>query len=257
MSLNFDKVGRLLCQVEGGKNKDKVVAVATNSSDEDEITQSFTSLKLSGDAKFQQIPDPHTERQILYITGASGSGKSTYTANFIKKFKKSNKGYEVYCFSALKDDESLDVVNPKRIAIDERLVSDPIRVDDFEKSLVVFDDIDVISDKKQREAVYGLLNQILEVGRHHKIWCIITNHLPTAGKDTRRVLNECHSLTYFPHSGSAKGIKYLLTEYLGLEKGDIARIKKSKSRWATIFKNYPQIAMTEKELYLLAEDDDE
>ena len=35
----------------------------------------FNSLKLNADSKFQQMPDADTERQILYITGASGSGK--------------------------------------------------------------------------------------------------------------------------------------------------------------------------------------
>jgi Cdc6-like AAA superfamily ATPase len=255
MSLNYEKYGRFLSQIEGsGKDSKKIVSISTDN--EDEIHRPFTKIKLTGDNKFQQIPSIDCERQILYITGASGSGKSTYTANFIKKYKKMKKHSEIYCFSSLPDDVSLDVVNPKRIKIDESLVTNPINVKDFEDSLVVFDDIDVISDKKQREAVYSIMNQILEIGRHHKIWCIITNHLPTAGKDTRRVLNEAHSITYFPHSGSARGIKYLLCEYLGLDKKDISKIKKSKSRWATIFKNYPQIAMTDKEIYILAEDDD-
>ena len=34
------------------------------------------------------------------------------------------------------------------------------------------------------------------------------------------------------------------------------KIKKLKSRWATIFKNYPQIAMTEKDIWILADEDD-
>ncbi|MFM7981158.1 MAG: hypothetical protein ACKPKO_17760, partial [Candidatus Fonsibacter sp.] len=46
--------------------------------------------------------------------------------------------------------------------------------------------------------------QILEIGRHFKIHCIVTNHLPTNGKDTRRILNEAHTVTYFPHSAGGK-----------------------------------------------------
>ena len=108
----------------------------------------------------------------------------------------------------------------------------------------------VISDKKQREAVYSLLNQMLETGRHFKITVIITNHLSTAGKDTRRVLNEAHSVTFFPFSGSLKGLKYLLTEYLGIDKKEFADIKRKKSRWCTVFKNYPQVVMTESDIWL-------
>jgi hypothetical protein len=256
MSLNFDRIGRFLCKVDGGHYNNKIVSVSSSLVDEkDEYTKPFTKLTLQ-DGKFQQIPDPESERQILYITGASGSGKSTYTANYIKHYKKMFPKNEIYCFSALKEDESLDVVKPKRIMIDNTIWESPIQVDEFKDSLVVLDDIDVISDKKQREAVYNIMNQILETGRHFKITCIITNHLPTGGKDTRRVLNECHSVTYFPHSGTARGLKYLLTEYLGVDKYQMKKIKDLKSRWATVFKNYPTVMMTEKDIWLSANDDE-
>jgi len=252
--LTFDRVGRFLCVIDGGKHNSKAISVVSDTDHED-LLRTFNKLTLA-DGKFQQIPNPDTEREILYVTGASGSGKSTYTANYIKKYKKMFKNNEVYCFSALKDDTSLDVIEPKRVRIDDELVTNPIAVDEFANSLVVFDDIDVISDKKQREAVYSLLNQILEVGRHHKISCVITNHLPTAGRDTRRVLNECHSVTYFPHSGSGVGMKRLLQDYLGMDKQSILKIKKLKTRWCTIFKNYPTVAMTERDIWLMAADDE-
>jgi hypothetical protein len=257
MSLNFDRTGRFLCKVDGGAYNNKIISVSSSLHDQkDEYTKPFSTLTIP-DGKYQQIPDPETERQILYITGASGSGKSTYTANYIKHYKKMFPKNEVYCFSALKEDESLDVVKPKRIMIDDTVWKDPIEVGDFADSCVILDDIDVISDKKQREAVYNIMNQILETGRHFKITCIITNHLPTAGKDTRRVLNECHSVTYFPHSGTARGIKYLLQEYLGIDKHQMKKIKGLKSRWCTIFKNYPNVIMCEKDIWLSAADDDE
>ena len=101
-----------------------------------------------------------------------------------------------------------------------------------------------------------LLNEVLEVGRHIKVSCIITNHLPTNGKDTRRMLNECHSITYFPAAGSKVQLNRLLEQYIGMDKKDIKKAKQSGSRWVTVFKNYPQFVMTEKELYLLATDDD-
>jgi predicted AAA+ superfamily ATPase len=255
MSLNLDKVGRNLARIEGGKLNNKIVSVYTEGDDDDLIKKQFSNLKLNGESKFQQIPDPDTERQILYITGASGSGKSTYAAKYIKEYKKIFKNNSIYVFSALKDDESLDVVKPKRIIIDDSLYTNPLNVEDFESSMVIFDDIDVISDKKQREAVYNILNQILETGRHFRISCIITNHLSTAGKDTKRVLNECHSVIYFPFSGSGVGLKRLLVDYLGLDKKDIMKAKNCKSRWVCIFKNYPQIIMTERDMWMPASDD--
>ena len=103
--------------------------------------------------------------------------------------------------------------------------------------------------------MYDVLNQVLEIGRHYKIHCVVTNHLPTNGKDTRRILNEAHTVTYFPHSAGGK-IKYLLEEYVGLDKKQVAYMRKQNSRWCTIFKNYPQCYVVEHEIGLLNLHDD-
>ena len=57
------------------------------------------------------------------------------------------------------------------------LFRSPIK--EFENSVVIFDDIDVISGKKIREAVYTTLSQILEIGRHFRITCLVTSHQPS------------------------------------------------------------------------------
>lgn len=254
MAFNMDKIGRQICKVEGGKHNNKIISLFLE--EDDEINKKFDTLNLNSNSKFQHLPNSESEREILYVCGPSGSGKSTYTKNYIKQFKKLKKNYPIYLFSSLPDDPSIDDIEPKRIIIDDRLISDPITCEDLKNSLCIFDDIDVISNKKHRDAVYALLNSILEIGRHHSIYCILTNHLPTNGRDTRRILNECHSITYFPHSGGGRGMKYLLSEYLGMDKKTIKKIKNSKSRWATIFKNYPQFAMTENNLFLMNNEDD-
>ena len=133
--------------------------------------------------------------------------------------------------------------------------TDPIKVDELSESICIFDDIDVISEKKIREAVYDVLNQVLEVGRRYKIHCVVTNRLPTNGKETRRILNDAHTVTYFPHSAGGK-IKYTLEEYVGLDKKQIAYVKKQSSRACTIFKNYPQCYVLEREIGLLNLHDD-
>lgn len=257
MALNLDKIGRPLAIIEGGtKNKNKTVSISTNEAEEEDIKRAFRRIDLADDQKFQQVPNPDTERQIMYITGASGSGKSTYIAKYCKQYKKAFPDNEIYVFSALNEDESLDVISPKRIIIDERMISDPLGVDDFKDAMVIFDDIDVISNKKLRESVYQLLNALLETGRHTKSSVCISNHLPTAGRDTRRVLNESHSVIWFPHSGSGVGMKRLLCDYLGLDKDLNKKLKKMKTRWACCFKSYPSICMTERNMWLMADDDD-
>jgi len=176
----------------------------------------FKSSQISNDWKFQQVPNTKSEREILYITGRSGSGKSTYTRMYLEQYKKKYKNNPIYMFSSLKE-ESLDSVKPQRFKIDDRLHQDPIQVEDLKDSIVIFDDIDVISNRKIKEAVYNILNQVLEIGRHYKISCIVTNHLPTNGNWTRRILNESSCFVYFPASSSGK-IKYVLTEYIDIDK---------------------------------------
>ena len=111
---------------------------------------------------------------------------------------------EVYLFSALTEDESLDEVKPKRFIMDERMVSEPIRAEDLKDSLCLFDDIDVLPNKKIKEAVYQILNEILQIGRHHRISCIVKNHLPTNFQWTRIILNESHIVVYFPAAATKK-----------------------------------------------------
>jgi len=260
--LNLNKVGRPLAKIDGGKYSGHVVSVSdqflnSNGKEEkDNLIKEFRQLKIANDSKFQHIPDTTKEREILYITGPSGSGKSTYTRKYLEQYKKKFKNRPIYLFSSLPSDESLDKVQPKRIKLDETIHTDPIAVEELKESICIFDDIDVISDKKIREGVYTILNQVLEIGRHYKIHCVVTNHLPTNGKDTRRILNEAHTVTYFPHSAGGK-IKYMLEEYVGLDKKQIAYMKRQNSRACTIFKNYPQCYLLEHEIGLLNLHDDD
>jgi len=258
--LNLNKVGRPLAKIDGGKYSGHVVSVSdqflNNKEEKDNLIKEFRQLKIANDSKFQHIPDTTKEREILYITGPSGSGKSTYTRKYLEQYKKKFKNRPIYLFSSLPSDESLDKVQPKRIKLDETIHTDPIAVEELKESICIFDDIDVISDKKIREGVYTILNQVLEIGRHYKIHCVVTNHLPTNGKDTRRILNEAHTVTYFPHSAGGK-IKYMLEEYVGLDKKQIAYMKRQNSRACTIFKNYPQCYLLEHEIGLLNLHDDD
>ena len=240
--LNLNKEGTPFARIIGGKYNNTLITMSDS--------KGFKQLKISNDAKLQLIPNPKTERAILYITGPSGSGKSTFSRKYLEQYKKTFKDNEVYLFSSLPDDESLDELELKRVRLDASIYEDPIPIKDFTNAAVIFDDIDVIADKRIREGVYSLLNQILEIGRHFKITCLVTNHLPSNRSDTRRILNERHAFIYFPRSSSSK-IKYVLTEYIGLDKKHIAKFKKMNSRWICIIKNFPGAYLSEREVGLL------
>ena len=242
--LNLDKIGRVLCKVKGGTYNNKVVSV---SDEENTKIKQFNSLTLPS-GKFQQIPDLDTERACSFITGPSGSGKSTYIYNYLVEYKKLKKKNEIYLFSILDSDESLDAIKPLRIRIDDNLQD--FDINNFKDSMVIFDDTDVISNKVHKSYVNAIRDKILQIGRHSNIDCLITSHIPT-GQDLKMVLNECSSIVYFPQSGQVRQINYMLINYVGIDLKTIELIKSLNSRWCCIFKNYPQIALTEKNIFLL------
>ena len=253
--LNLNKIGRPVARIDKGKYNGMIVSVTdqfqnNDKEENDELVNEFKRLQISNDSKFQQVANTTKEREILYITGCSGSGKSTYTRKFIEEMRKVKKDIPVYLFSSLPDDESLDSIKPKRIILDDSLIDDPIDIKEFADTVVIFDDIDVLTNKKIREEVYKIMNQGLEIGRHYRINMVITNHLPSNGKDTRRVLNESSSFTYFPHSANAK-IRYFLENYVGIDKKMINYFKKQSTRAVTFFKNFPMLYLTDHEVGLI------
>ena len=263
MTLNLNKVGKPICKIVGGKYNGHIVSVSDShgditpdKDDPNPLIKEFKRLNISKDSKLQHTINPNTERQILYITGCSGSGKSNYTRKYLEEYKKKYKSHPIYLFSSLTEDESLDSIKPKRIIIYESLVSDPIEISELAKSCCIFDDIDVISNKKIREAVYSVLNQVSEIGRHHSITAVVTCHLPSNGHETRRILNESSSITYFPHSASAK-IKDMLDNHVGIDRQTFRKFKKLNSRYVTIFRHYPQLYLSENSVGLLNEDSDD
>ena len=244
MSFTFQSNNKLkmVAKIQGGKYNNKIVSLNPKVEDVDKLD--FKSLVIPNNCYFQMMPDKTLERQIIYITGVSGSGKSTFTRKFVKEYKKIFKENEVYLFSCLTEDESLDEVKPLRFKINDELVTEPIEVSELSNSLLIFDDIDSLANKKIKEAVYQLLNEVLQIGRHFKISAIITNHLPTNFNWTRVILNESHIVVY------------LLEQYVDLEKSQIRKFKKMNSRWVAIFKWAPRIFLSEHEIGFLDQDDD-
>ena len=253
MAFNLNKEGKSIAVIDGGKFNKKVLSIETNADHNKNITKEFSKLSIELTAKFQQIPDNTLTRSVGYIVGASGSGKSTYVCNYLKQYKKVFKENQIYCFSALDEDESIDGLDIKRILIDESLIEDPIEIEDFKDSIIIFDDIDVLNPKLKKP-VWEILNKALQIGRHHNISVLVTMHLPTNKHETKIILTESQWVVYFPHSGGGRGTKYLLTEYLGLDTKSIQRIKRLKTRWCCIFKNYPQFCLTEHDAFLLGDD---
>lgn len=212
----------------------------------------FSEMKLKEGESFQIIPDITKERFIYYIAGQSGSGKSWWCKEMIQTYKKIYPKREVYLISALQDDAgSLDKLKYiKRIKINsEAFLNDKIDISELKDSLVIFDDVDSLKGHPKKQ-VWALMNDILTMGRHQNISCLITYHVITSALDTKVILNESHGIVTFPATMGNGTIKYLFDKYLGLDNSEIKRIKKLKSRWVCVLKTYPKVIVSQHEIFI-------
>lgn len=188
------------------------------------------------DAEVEPIINPNVERQVFYVSGMSGSGKSTYVNKIINSYVKFFKNNKVYLFSNKEEDTSYTNKNIIRVKLDEELLYEPITLDEIRDSIVIFDDIEGVPNKKIMNELDRLRDVILQQGRSYKVYFCYVSHLANNYKQTRTILNECHSITIFPAMTTAYSLKYLLEKYFGFGKDDIKKLLSLDSRWITIFK---------------------
>lgn len=213
---------------------------------------SDTSLELPDDSTFQPIPsaDPKC-RQVFYVAGQSGSGKSYFARGIAENYKKLYPHREIYLISKLQEDETLDkmkVGKPKRISL-QSLVDDPVDLDEFKDCLVIFDDFDTL-DKPFDKVVHKLIEDLCIMGRHSNTSMLILSHYLTNYSKTRLILGECQYLVLYPLATSQKALKYVCEHYGGLDKEDIIGLKK-RGRWVCIHKNYPSYVISAHEANML------
>jgi len=203
----------------------------------------------------QQIPNSSKERDVLYITGESGSGKSYYIVKYLKQYLKQHPTNQIYLFSALDSDPTIDKLKDKikRIKFTPQFIATQFTIQDFENSCVIFDDYDAVLNKQLIAKLESLMFMILTTGRHTKTSCIVVTHNAYNRDKTKTILNECSSVTVFPLNTAPKTIHYLLNNYFGLEKNQIQRLKQlhKHSRWVTLLKVYPKVVLYDKGAYLL------
>jgi hypothetical protein len=255
--MNFENSGNPIAKVIFGKSPSKNRTLCVNS-DNSSVRQVVNELNCLPAEHIQQIPDKTKERNILYITGASGSGKSYYTMLYVNEYKKMYPKNELYLLSSVEPDGSaIDKIKGlQRFKLDDTFIKEPFKIEDFKNCLLIFDDCDCINNKLLKLKITSLLDMVLDTGRHTKTSVVYTSHLANAGLQTKHILSECHSITIFPKSLGGRAMKYLLDNYLGLDKQQIKKLKKIESRWVTIVKTYPMCILGEKNALILNNLDD-
>jgi hypothetical protein len=207
---------------------------------------------LDDDSMFNLIPSPDpNKREVYYIAGASGSGKSYIAKGLAEGYKKLFPQREIYLISKLKEDETLDnmkVGKPKRINIESFLTDYP-ELDEFKDCMVIFDDYDTITGKLG-DTIQKIIDDLAIQGRHTNTTMLCLTHYITNYKKTRLLLNEATHYVVYPQSTSFSNLKYLLGHHVGLSKEEVKDLKKM-GRWVAISKNYPQYLISSHQAKIL------
>jgi len=237
---NLKKIAKII--IDKDKKTKKFIYLTNNNDGSNEI-------KLQKNESLQILPDKDVVEKI-YISGVSGSGKSTWVSKWLKEYKKMFKN-DIFLFSSVDSDAVLDKYKPVRIPINEDLIIEPIEPYELRDSLVIFDDIDTTRNKRFLITLNNLRDWLLECGRHHDTRMLITSHLLSNYSSTRRVLNEATTVVLFPKANGSYHIKNFLKHYCGFDKHQIKKFINLNSRWVAVRRGYPMIVYYEKGMYVV------
>lgn len=216
-----------------------------------------TRVDLAPDSHFGIEPnnDP-TARDLLWVYGASGSGKSHILKGFALRYRALYPRRPIVLVSQLKADTTLDAIAQRiglrRINV-ETLVQRPLELDELHEALVLIDDVEGMA-KPAADAVLRTAELIASQGRHTHTSLLYSTHLASHGQRTRLLLSEMQSYVCFAHGCSYSGLKGLLERYGGLDKDTIKAARRLQSRWFMVSKRYPPFVVSDGSAYLLNSD---
>jgi hypothetical protein len=193
-------------------------------------------------------PSKNSER--VFVAGKSGSGKSTFTAQYIREYTEMYPKRNVFLISTHEEEKAYRILPINQIPLDETFLEKPPSLTDLTQSLVVFDDTDNLQDKDLQRAVQSLNNDLLANGRKYEIHVITLAHQLMDYSRSRTLLNEANRVVFF-NGGSAYHVQRYLKVYAGLQPKQIRRILDSRSRWTCMGLTIPNYVVTEHEVYVL------
>ena len=209
------------------------------------------AVELDDEGIFELLPSPDKgKREVWYIAGQSGSGKSYIAKGLADMYHKLFPDRGVYLISKLKEDETLDKLKfLKRLNL-QTFVEDYPDLEEFKDCLVIFDDYDTLTGDVQK-VVEKLVDDLAIMGRHTNTSMLCLSHYLTNYKKTRLLLNEATHIVVYPLSTSYHALRYLLKNYVGVDEDDLKRQRRLGSRWLCYAKGFPQYMVSQKNAELL------
>jgi hypothetical protein len=243
--------------VKGNKNSNynKIVYISEDSN------KGKSKLDIPLTNFFNILPSTNPDkRDIFYIAGKSGSGKSYISAQIIENYHKLNPDRPLYLISKLEEDDTIDKVKAplKRIPVEKFI--ETFNINAFNNCLIFFDDYDTLPEKISK-SIQEIIKDIAIMGRKHNetqgnITMLLATHYLTNYSKTRLILNEATHFIIYPQNTSHYQLKYLLQNYVGLDEKETKKLKKL-GRWVCFKVGYPQYMISQNEVRLINADDDD
>jgi len=197
------------------------------------------------------------QRTAIFISGISGSGKSSFARHAIDELRKQKrfKKNEVY-FITTKNVNNSEMADPAFIGLKDFFPLDIYREEfmdidlaDFRDCIVVFDDYNQLPAKSELYIhITQMLKKLLELGRKQNIQLIIINHQTMDYAKTRDIIFESDTNVLFPRSNMNATNKFI-SNYVSDNKAllaDVSGIRGSQFTPLVIHKTAPSFMMTLK-----------
>ena len=194
---------------------------------------------------------PLDGHEMIFCSGPPNCGKSYWINEYVKKYKSIFKDRHVILFTRLDDDKSLKESMYLRITIHPDILADKFEIDDFENSLVIFDDIESSKYPKVTKYLYELMDDLCKNGRHHNISVIFANQECRMGTKTKNLLTNMTMSVIFPWCCSPYQYTRLIHDHIGLTTAQMNKIFGLKSRWVAISRCAPNYAVYQNGVYLI------
>ena len=222
---------------------------------EDRATANEELVELPKELIFSLSPETREDYvDVIFITGGQGSGKSTWCGDYCRHFINAFRPKPEYITIISADDiEDKAYAFPHRhIKIDDQFVEEPITLDDLtnpdkkSRSLVIFDDVEGLSNAKKNKALEALTEAVMTMGRKRRIHCLFISHRAASGRLTKNILNELTACVFFPKISGGRNLAYMLKSHLGIPDGLKECFKKGDwGRWICISMKVPQFILSE------------
>lgn len=260
--------------IKGGKYDGEHIYVDTT--DDKNINQEF-ALDSGNIEPFYHGQGKFPNKYI--ITGASLCGKSYTAKQLALDYHKQNPDNEVFLISGVprtKDEvyncaDCLKIIDKgnyekdkkkmidckkcgfiKRLVFDEgELDENPLRGEDFDNSMIIFDDVEKIPYDDIVDNVLKFRDMLFRAGRHDKIAVISCNQNLLEGYKSKNINSNVQTLVIYPKGGTKFQSSSFLKDYLKLNNKLISKIMDCPSRWIILNTTNPMYVLYQRGAFLL------